>query len=904
MYVTDPKKAEKLTYSYMAAGFLIFILLLVFPDFAAQQYSKISRNHLSLHILLEFSSVFVSFSIALQGWMIFAHTLSKRRLMLAAAFLAIGLLDIFHTLSFTGMPQFIKQSSAESSLWFWITARVTEAFALFALAFIKDEKLERESHRRTAFVISLMYTFILAYVIFFQSDALPRLLAPDGTGTLLKDLIVAGSCTLLVIVATVSIQIYRRTKNVVALNVLLACFFLILCELLTTYQTAVSIHNLMGNIAKVIGYLFIMEGLFFTNVQRPYEELKQQQMQLETLTSSLGEGVMMLDAEGRVVFMNPEAEKLLGWSSEELSNKSLFESIYTRRPDGSVLKQRDFPGFQAILSGRTYRNEDDVFMRKDGTYLPVSYTLAPIFENDKFIGNVGVFRDITERKEAERQLAESEREYRLISENSLDMISKHTPDEQAIFTYVSPACRRLLGYEPEELLGHSSYEFYHPDDVSAVSEDHSGLLQYQEVYDLTFRIRRKDGTYIWFESTAQTVRDEDGNPIEIIAFSRDISDRKRHLEEIEQLSYQNSLILNSVAEGIYGIDKDRNIIFINPAAANMLGYEVYELTGRTTLDTFRHHYKDEYCQIVSTLEDGVIRQADDEVFYRKDGSTIPVEYAVTPIRDKDEIVGAVVTFNDITERIQAEKLLEERQQIDLELSLAANVQQSLLQNVEDVPVPEGTEIGVLSIPIRTLNGDFYTFASDEKSFMFGIADISGKGMPAAILMSMMKFAMDEFIKQDNHPNIMLDVMNRFVDKYSDPTMFVTMLLGTYVKETSCFYYSNAGHEPGILYRASTGEFEDLTTEGAVLGLSTEIPFAVDRVHLEPGDIVLLYTDGLIEEREQSAADNNDILKSLMRTINLNRDAQSIVQELRDLIVEHHGGQVDDDQTLLLFRKQS
>ncbi len=130
--------------------------------------------------------------------------------------------------------------------------------------------------------------------------------------------------------------------------------------------------------------------------------------------------------------------------------------------------------------------------------------------------------------------------------------------------------------------------------------------------------------------------------------------------ELEKLRSEENLILNAVCDGVHGIDADGLITFENPAAARMLGWEIRELIGRPAHLTMHHShadhhdYKAEECPIYRTLRDGETRRVRGEVFWRRDGTSFPVEYVCAPVRNGDEVAGAVVTFQDISERQAAE----------------------------------------------------------------------------------------------------------------------------------------------------------------------------------------------------------------------------------------------------------
>ena len=142
-------------------------------------------------------------------------------------------------------------------------------------------------------------------------------------------------------------------------------------------------------------------------------------------------------------------------------------------------------------------------------------------------------RDVSEARHAEDSLRESERQYRLLAENATDVISRHDPS--GVYLYASPAAKSLLGYDPSELVGRSAYEFMHPDDLAEVGRTHSTILASPDLYGVIFRARKKNGDYLWVETTSRAVRDPGtGQVVEIQCSSRDITPR-HNAEELLKL---------------------------------------------------------------------------------------------------------------------------------------------------------------------------------------------------------------------------------------------------------------------------------------------------------------------------------------------------------------------------------
>lgn len=246
-----------------------------------------------------------------------------------------------------------------------------------------------------------------------------------------------------------------------------------------------------------------------------------------------------VSAEGYFTNMNPSFCALLGFSEHELAGKH-FESIV--QPDDRALIRSFLPGFQ--------RNSPTSCQHEIRTVRPTGETLwilVMISHVKPLTGPPFYFvqiQDISERKREEEEvrnayeaLRKSEEMYRVIIEHSYDMISKH--DRTGAFLYVSPASRKLIGYEPEELIGKNVCELFHPEDLPALRNALTVLELRNDLSFTAYRIRRKDGSYVWFETTGTVLRRDDGEFGEMLCTSRDISTRKQ-LEH--QLLQTNELL--------------------------------------------------------------------------------------------------------------------------------------------------------------------------------------------------------------------------------------------------------------------------------------------------------------------------------------------------------------------------
>ncbi|MCA1658668.1 MAG: PAS domain S-box protein, partial [Verrucomicrobiaceae bacterium] len=243
-------------------------------------------------------------------------------------------------------------------------------------------------------------------------------------------------------------------------------------------------------------------------------------------------------------------------------------------------------------------------------------------------------------------------------EHSLDIIC--SVDKEGRFVRVNGACERIWGYAADELKGRRYISLVHPDDVERTERTAAAVMAGTILQDFENRYVRKDGQVV---NITWSARWSDEQQL-IFCVARDVTEHKRAEEELQKLAQQNTLLLNSAGVGVHGLDREGRITFGNPFAAKLLGYEMGELSGKPAHPTMHHTradgsaYPKADCPIHATLSDGVTRRVTDELFWRKDGSSFPVEYTSAPVCDEaGRVIGATVVFTDVAERKRAEKEL-------------------------------------------------------------------------------------------------------------------------------------------------------------------------------------------------------------------------------------------------------
>jgi PAS domain S-box-containing protein len=258
---------------------------------------------------------------------------------------------------------------------------------------------------------------------------------------------------------------------------------------------------------------------------------------------------------------------------------------------------------------------------------------------------IKLLNDNLEKKVEERSiaLATSERRYRLLAENSADIVS--LIDINTSYLFISDSVVRILGFEPDEMIGKSCLEFIHPEDASFLKVTKDIVLEFSQ-----FRHLKKDGTYVWVESGANYTFDETGNVTGIIVNTRDISERKKAENDLIESKAKMTAVLENSQDAIWSIDKDKKLISFNNSfyERNILLYGVIPYIEMSILDCLDLESSEIWIKAYDKalagenfIQEFVDNNTHQELFF---------DVSFNPILVKGEVTGVAVFSSNITAR--------------------------------------------------------------------------------------------------------------------------------------------------------------------------------------------------------------------------------------------------------------
>jgi len=402
-------------------------------------------------------------------------------------------------------------------------------------------------------------------------------------------------------------------------------------------------------------------------------------------------------------------------------------------------------------------------------------------------------------------------------------------------------------------------------------------------------------------------------------------------------SFTSTDLLESLGYAYFELDLTGRLIYGNQIFFNGLGFTKDELMGKH----FRRYIDRKQVSLMFNIfamihKTGMVEKRLRLDFQHKDGSPRTAEGSFALIRDEDDNpVGYRSILLDITERKQKETtLIQAKQKAERELEIAREIQSSFL--VDDYPQPEGWEIATRIRPARQVSGDFYDVfpISASKRIAFLIADVCDKGVGAALYMAIFRSLLrayadqnytmrwvgtPEYLKEESPSGIFrrdailasgapsiknaIELTNKYIaTHHSDSNMFATVFFGLLDPSNGALLYINAGHESPLLISNGTLKAR-LDPTGPAVGMLPNMEFKLEQITLDPGDSLLLYTDGVTDALNKK----NELFSEerlIATAIKPSASAQTYLTNIVSAVDEHIAGreQYDDITLLTVHRK--
>ncbi len=383
---------------------------------------------------------------------------------------------------------------------------------------------------------------------------------------------------------------------------------------------------------------------------------------VSTVLDTVGALVAVFDTAGRIVRFNRACEQVSGYDFASLVGRYLWDKLI---PADAVQAEKE--NFERVRDGAFPASFENYWKCRDGSLRRIAWSATALVDpqgQTNFIIATGI--DVTVRREAEATLQESEARYRQLVEGSLGMVCTH--DIDGVLLSVNAHGAASIGLTVEEIVGKNLREFMKPEYLTAFAGYLKQIRATGEAQGRLFLRHRQGGERI-IAFRNKLIEVPDREPY-VLGFGVDISEQVNAEERLRTLINQSNSILESVGDGIFGVDLEGRVTVVNPAAAQMLGYRPSELLGRRIHPILQHTradgepFPEEESTVMKSIDRMDAMRVSDEIFWRKDGTSFPVEYVARPQIETSEgragkAIGVVVAFTDSTERRQLERMKDE-----------------------------------------------------------------------------------------------------------------------------------------------------------------------------------------------------------------------------------------------------
>jgi len=367
--------------------------------------------------------------------------------------------------------------------------------------------------------------------------------------------------------------------------------------------------------------------------------------------------VLVVDTSGRIVRFNRACEEISGYTFAELAGRSFPQELF--------LPEEHDKAFDLLQRARQEGRREPVEMHwltRDGRRRRIAWTTTTLTDgigDINFIIMTGV--DVTEQWEATTALHASEARYRQLIEGSLGIVFTH--DLEGRILSINANAAESLGYHPEEMVGTRMMDYVPEEQKPAFQAYLRSIASTGEEQGM-ISLRHRNGS---IRSIAWRNRliDLPDTALFVLGHGIDVTEKTDAENRLHAVMRQRESILESVGDGIYGIDMQGRIVFVNQVGARMMGYTQEEMEGKDLLALLGHAradgspYRMEESPIYAARRASAPIRARDEVFHHKDGHPIPVEYVACPMVSNGRVTGVVVAVQDVTERRRLDRMKDE-----------------------------------------------------------------------------------------------------------------------------------------------------------------------------------------------------------------------------------------------------
>jgi PAS domain S-box-containing protein len=382
--------------------------------------------------------------------------------------------------------------------------------------------------------------------------------------------------------------------------------------------------------------------------------LKETEEMYETLVKATTDAVVVMDLQGNITEVNDHALELFACpKAEDLVGRSLFEFIVPNE------HRKALANLKRALKEGSVRGQEYTLIRRDGGRFIGRIDAALIRDaqgDPKAV--ISATRDVTERKRSEKALRKSEQRFRDIVETTSEWIWE--VDAEGVYTYSSPAIRRILGFEPEEMLGRHFYDFYDPEDRERLKEAVFDTFASRKPFTgLIKRLTHKSGKTVWLSTNGVPVVSESGALLGYRGADADITRRKVAEEQMSLDPERLVRMLHEIDDGVIATDLDGKIVIFNRAAADLTGWQERDALGQGLDHVLRIRCHSGGETISALLErlagaDAAGSVAEHGRLAGKDGTDTDVAFSAAPIRNmRDGVSGLIVIFKRIAQADEA-----------------------------------------------------------------------------------------------------------------------------------------------------------------------------------------------------------------------------------------------------------